>query len=185
MKSTTVSSLIKGALLAAVILCAPVAADAASNRGMMDISDTDINLEVKRTVEPYKDITIKSDNGDVTVSGTVSSQQEKDRILREIRNVNGVRNVNDKLDVKNMSGTTNSSGSVGTYIDDAAITTVVKGKFLGQKGLDSLDISVETNRGVVTLNGHVDNTSQIGLAENVAMEADGVRSVVNKLTLKQ
>lgn len=71
-----------------------------------------------------------------------------------------------------------------SYFDDAAVTAVVKGKILGQKGLDSMDISVETVQGVVTLNGTVDNESQVGLAESVTRNADGVRGVVNNLHYK-
>ena len=77
------------------------------------------------------------------------------------------------------------SESVGEYVDDAAITTAVKGSFLTQKGLDSLDISVETTDGVVVLTGKVDSDAQIGLAEQVAKEVKGVKNVVNKLTLKK
>ena len=77
------------------------------------------------------------------------------------------------------------SESVGEYVDDAAITTAVKGSFLTQKGLDSLDISVETTDGVVVLTGKVDSDAQIGLAEKVAKEVKGVKNVVNKLTLKK
>lgn len=74
---------------------------------------------------------------------------------------------------------------VSDYIDDAGTTALVKGKILGQSGLDSLDISVETANGVVTLTGEVDNKSQVELAGQVAEEAKGVRNVVNKLTLKR
>jgi len=180
MNRKTATSLFQSALMAALIFSAPIAVHAATTSNTY-LNDSDITLKVKSTVEPYKDIKIISDEGRVTVTGTVASQQEKDQIINDIRKVSGVKSVDDKLSVKRAS---DSTGSVGGYIDDAAITTVVKSKFLGQKGLDSLDISVKTNQGVVTLNGEVENASQIGLAENVAMEADGVRSVVNKLTLK-
>lgn len=179
MNSKTVTSFLQSALMAALIFTAPGAAQAAMGDNM-NLNDSDISLKIKSTVEPYKDIKVTSEEGRVTVTGTVASQQEKDRIMNDIRKVSGVKSVDDRLNVKNVS----DSGTVGDYIDDAAITTVVKGKFLGQKGLDSLDISVKTNQGVVTLSGEVENASQIGLAENVAMEADGVKSIVNKLTLK-
>ena len=171
------SFLIKGSMLACLLVAAPVAGNAASET--YTLNDKDITLKVKDTVNSYKDIKIESDNGMVTVSGTVPTQAEKDKILANIRNVNGVKSGKDELRVGK-----DGSGSVGEYFDDAAITTVVKSKFLGQKGLDSLDISVETVQGTVTLTGQVDNPSQIGLAEDVAMKADGGKRVVNKLTFK-
>lgn len=74
--------------------------------------------------------------------------------------------------------------TTGEYMDDAGITAKVKAKFVGQKGLDSLDIKVVTVDGTVTLMGDVDNSSQIGLAESTAKEVDGVTKVDNKLMLK-
>lgn len=75
--------------------------------------------------------------------------------------------------------------SVGEYLDDAGITAKVKGEFVGQKGLDSLDIKVVTVEGAVTLMGEVDTQAQIELAGRVAQEVKGVKKVDNKLTLKK
>lgn len=80
---------------------------------------------------------------------------------------------------------TTKDATFGEYVDDAAITTAVKGKFLSQKGLDSLDISVETTNGVVVLTGAVDSEAQISLAENAAKQVNGVKKIVNKLTVKK
>ena len=73
------------------------------------------------------------------------------------------------------------SRTVGEYFDDATITAEVKGKILTQRGLDSLDISVTTNDGIVTLNGSTKEAAQISLAEKVAREVKGVKSVQNNL----
>ena len=73
--------------------------------------------------------------------------------------------------------------TVGAYMDDSAITTAVKSKFLAQKGLDSLDLKVETENGVVTLRGQVTKKSQQDLAVKIARETDGVRKVVNKISV--
>ena len=75
--------------------------------------------------------------------------------------------------------------STGEYLDDAAITAKVKAKFVGQKGLDSLDIKVVTVDGGVTLMGDVDSQSQIGLAESAARQVEGVRMVDNQLVIKK
>jgi len=75
--------------------------------------------------------------------------------------------------------------SFSDYLDDASITTAVKTKFLAENGLDSLDISVETTQGVVTLRGQVENQAQSALAEVLAGESGGVTGVVNDLTARQ
>lgn len=145
-----------------------------------DTSDRAVNDRVETTLQSYNDVDAATDNGVVTLTGTVKTQQEKESAVSRARNISGVKSVKDELKVE---GQGNSQGISG-YVDDASTTTVVKGKFLGQKGLDSLDISVETNNGVVTLNGDVETASQVRLAEDVAKEADGVKRVVNNLQVK-
>lgn len=71
--------------------------------------------------------------------------------------------------------------TVKHYLDDSKITALVKGQLLTQKGIDSLDIKVVTENGVVTLSGEVDEQSQISLAENTVRKVDGVVAVVNRL----
>ncbi len=77
----------------------------------------------------------------------------------------------------------NFGKTVGGYMDDSAITTAIKSKFLAQKGLDSLDLKVETANGVVTLRGQVTSKSQQNLAVQIARDTDGVRKVVNKISV--
>ena len=69
----------------------------------------------------------------------------------------------------------------GDYISDAAMTTKVKAALVAEDDLSALDINVETDRGVVTLSGMVDNDAQAELAEQKVEELDGVKGVNNKL----
>jgi hypothetical protein len=75
------------------------------------------------------------------------------------------------------------ASSVKSYVGDSAITTAVKAKFLAQKGLDSLDLKVKTDKGIVTLRGQVHTPAQAKLAEKTAYEVDGVRGVTNKISV--
>jgi osmotically-inducible protein OsmY len=72
----------------------------------------------------------------------------------------------------------------GEYIDDSVLTTKVKTALLAEKNLKSLDISVESTDGVVTLSGQVVSTAQIKQAVDVAKHVKGVKDVHNSLTLK-
>jgi len=72
----------------------------------------------------------------------------------------------------------------GQAIDDAAITTSIKAKYLADDTLKGLDISVETQQGVVTLTGSVQSDSAKELATTIAQNVDGVTSVNNQLTVK-
>ena len=81
------------------------------------------------------------------------------------------------LDVKK------SAAKVKTYTTDSALTAEIKGKFLVEEGLDSLDLKVKTTNGIVTLRGQVEKEYQSGLAERIARETKGVRGVVNKISV--
>jgi hyperosmotically inducible periplasmic protein len=77
-----------------------------------------------------------------------------------------------------------STGTVGTQIDDTVITSNVKTALLAEPDIKSLDISVDTVKGVVTLTGLVDNQSQIDQAAMVASRTSGTTSVKNDLKVK-
>lgn len=67
--------------------------------------------------------------------------------------------------------------------DDTEITAKVKAEFLGEPGLKSLQISVDTIKGVVTLTGTVDSSANSDKAKARAMAISGVRDVVNQLVV--
>ena len=67
---------------------------------------------------------------------------------------------------------------------DARITAAIKAKLVGDSGLASLSISVNTTEGVVTLSGAVTSVEQISKAVSIAMEVDGVTKVISTLQIK-
>jgi len=73
------------------------------------------------------------------------------------------------------------SASLGAAVDDTAITTKVKAKFVGENQLKNSDISVTTTNGVVTLTGSAANSDAKSRAEALATVVDGVKSVDNEI----
>ena len=67
---------------------------------------------------------------------------------------------------------------------DSAITTKVKTKFLTEKGIPSMAISVETYEGIVLLTGTVGSKDQIATAGKLVAGVPGVKKVDNKLAAK-
>ena len=61
----------------------------------------------------------------------------------------------------------------------------MKTKLFGEPGLRSLQISVDTVGGVVTLTGTADSQANSDKASAIAMAVDGVENVVNQLTLTE
>lgn len=72
----------------------------------------------------------------------------------------------------------------GVAIDDAAITAKVKAAIFAEPGLKTLQISVDTVNGVVTLSGSVDSLSSSNEARALAGAVAGVKAVENRLTPK-
>jgi len=69
-------------------------------------------------------------------------------------------------------------------IDDAEITAKVKAAIFAEPGLKTLQIGVDTVKGVVTLSGSVDSQSSSDRVKGLAGAVAGVQAVENRLELK-
>jgi osmotically-inducible protein OsmY len=78
---------------------------------------------------------------------------------------------------------TEQSAKAGQAIDDTEITARVKAAVFGEPGLKTLQISVDTVKGVVTLTGTVDSQTNSDKARTLAAAVADVRDVSNKLVV--
>jgi len=76
------------------------------------------------------------------------------------------------------------SAKTGMAIEDAEITTKVKAAIFAEPGLKTLQISVDTVKGMVTLSGSVDSPQNSDRAKALAGAVAGVKEVENRLVLK-
>lgn len=74
--------------------------------------------------------------------------------------------------------------TVGAYVDDAAITTAVKAKFVDDKIVSAGSISVETLSGIVQLSGFAKSAAEKSQAEQIARNSKNVRSVRNDIIVR-
>jgi hyperosmotically inducible periplasmic protein len=74
--------------------------------------------------------------------------------------------------------------TVGSYIDDATITTQVKAKMVENKSVDAGAIKVETLNGTVMLSGFAKNETERAAAERIAQDVNGVKAVRNQLVIR-
>lgn len=72
----------------------------------------------------------------------------------------------------------------GVVIEDTEITAKVKAAIFAEPGLKTLQISVDTVKGVVTLSGSVDTRSISKRTAILAGAVDGVKEVENRLVVK-
>jgi hyperosmotically inducible protein len=85
-----------------------------------------------------------------------------------------------------LSGCSMFSGreSPGEYVDDATITSKVKGEILEDPALKVLQVNVETMQGVVQLSGFVDSRRSETKAVEIARRVHGVKSVKDDLIVR-
>jgi len=76
------------------------------------------------------------------------------------------------------------SAKAGVAIEDTEITAKVKAAIFAEPGLKTLQISVDTVKGVVTLSGSVDSLRNSDRAKALAGAVAGVKAVENRLTVK-
>lgn len=74
--------------------------------------------------------------------------------------------------------------TVGEFVDDAKITTMVKAKMLENKDVAGTAISVETMNGTVQLSGFAKSASEKSTAESLARGIKGVKSVRNDIIVR-
>jgi len=127
------------------------------------------------------DINVNADNGKVSLTGNAQTAEAKELAGRLAANTDGVRAVNNQLSVSATDSTAakaqNAADDTAAVISDAWITSKVKSSFIYSRNLDGLDISVDTQKGMVSLSGTVLSNAEKQLAIETARNIRGVRGV--------
>ena len=155
--------------------------DSSMNKVGNFMDDSAITAKVKAALVDHEsikstDISVKTDQKVVTLSGFVESQAQAEAAVTVAKGVEGVTSVSDKLHVRD-----SKSDSVKGYAGDTATTSEIKAKLRADDIVPSRKVKVETTDGVVQLSGTVDSQAQIERAESIAKAVDGVKSVKNDL----
>ena len=79
---------------------------------------------------------------------------------------------------------TRGQESVGAYVDDTAITTAVKARFVDNKLVDAISINVETLNGTVMLSGFAKSSTEKSTAESLTWKVNGVKQVKNEIAVR-
>ncbi len=74
--------------------------------------------------------------------------------------------------------------SMGAYVDDAGITTLVKARMAESKLVSASSISVETLNGTVMLSGFAKNSTEKSEAERIARGVNNVKVVKNEIAVR-
>lgn len=137
------------------------------------------DIQITRAVEtdlllnksvPSHWIDVSTDDGIVTLSGSVDNLLAKNRAVALARSIKGVRSVVDRVTVKTESR------------PDVEIHTDVINALSVDPATDAFEVSAKVRDGVVTLSGKVSSWVEKELAGKIAKGVRGVVSVKNEIT---
>lgn len=79
---------------------------------------------------------------------------------------------------------TRGQETVGAYVDDTAITTALKARYVDNREVDASSIRVETLNGTVMLSGFAKSANERSTAEAIAWKVGGVKAVKNEIAVR-
>jgi hyperosmotically inducible protein len=203
-----------GTAVLAVLLVPTFAAaqPARAAKAMMNDAWTTTQIHAKFFLDPDikgRNINVDTSRGVVTLRGEVHSASEHNQAVAKAKSTEGVTRVVDRLVVRPgdppitaeirdkavaalprdrrqvAAGAKTAAARVGKEISDTWITTEVQARYFLDREVMGMSISVTTTGGVVTLSGPVDNDAVRRKAIADARSVDGVKRVVDKLTVKK
>ena len=154
---------------ALLMLSMPVQASKMDNR----IESSARKSYIFKTYLKADDIKVQSEDGAVTLTGTVSEESHKSLAQETVADLPGVKSVDNMLEVK---------GTPPAEMSDAWITSKVKTMFLFHKNVSAMT-EVSTKDGIVTLRGKANNEAQKDLTTEYAKDVEGVKGVNNEMTV--
>ncbi|MHB8882813.1 MAG: BON domain-containing protein [Thermodesulfovibrionales bacterium] len=159
-------------LLAVVVLLAPglpLHAATLDDR----IRESAENSYVFRTYLQGDDIKVRSEDGVVSLTGTVADESHRSLAQETVAGLPGVKSVDNRLEVK---------GEQPAEKSDARISANVKAALMLHRSV-SANTEVSSKDGIVTLRGEAVSLAEKDLTTEYARDVEGVRDVINEMTV--
>jgi osmotically-inducible protein OsmY len=170
--------------LAALFLAASLAASCSSSRNL-DKSFSDIGADADLKVilfadrtHDYGDVDITVYEGRLLLTGTMRSDEGKERLLENAWKAEGVEQVIDEVLVA--SKTPFSQG-----VRDSRIDAAIKARFLTDDAVKSSNYKISVSSGVVYLLGVTRSQASLDSAIAIARSTKGVDKVVSHVLVKR
>lgn len=137
----------------------------------------------------YDRVSVQVNNGAVIIQGVVKSQADKDKVEKEIRDIDGVKSLTSHVNVEESHARGHEERQ---FLQDRAATS--EDQQLNKKIRDNVskgwlwdsykDVSLNTSNGVVTLDGTVGSESDKQDLINEVQKVEGVKSVKSNLRIE-
>lgn len=169
-------------LVAGAIACAGLLVLVGCSSTMVPKSTRHADSEISSMIENSlsvndhvnaRQVEVQTREGIVYLTGVVDTEEarrEAGRVAWRTKDVDGVENY-----------LTVGERTVGSWLDDAMISSKVKSKLIANSEILARDIDVSSSQGVVTLIGRVSSSTISSDAERIARSTKGVKDVNNEL----
>lgn len=185
---------LKTTALTVILATSPAAQVAAADTKLPDATErmpgSDLWIE-SRLITAYSlnehlnpfDIQVDSEHGVVTLEGEVPGEVQHSLALQLARDLGGVSEVKDEIKIDS-NRSADQENDLFRTIEDANITTRVQLQLLWNSETGGLDIDVNTSNGTVTLKGTAGTAEERRIAEQIALNTQGVRGIENKIEIE-
>jgi osmotically-inducible protein OsmY len=136
-----------------------------------EISNAVDDALIDDSATPAWNIDVATDQGIVTLSGTVNNILAEDRAEKIASTVKGVKGIINRLTVS------------APFRADTEIEEDVRDALLWDPVTESWELSASVDNGMVTLNGVVDSWQEKQLASKVAKGVSGVKGIINQVSV--
>jgi osmotically-inducible protein OsmY len=178
------NDLVRSAARILLIVLGGLLALASANCERRSVADSAITAAVKSELAASMEndainVNVDTRGGEVTLTGVVKTQAEKEQAKRVAGTTEGVTRVINNI-------TVNTKGrfgeGAGMTADELAIYSKIKNRYIAE-GVTGAEVAVKD--GVVTLKGAVDDDQTRARAEFIARATSGVREVNNLIKVRQ
>jgi osmotically-inducible protein OsmY len=175
------------ALVTGILAASLSSAVLAENNWQGDAKDAwiDGKLEASYLLNSELDnfrINTEVEGGSVVLTGSVQSEAHKELAGEIAKNLDGVANVTNNLVISEKGDEYAANDrDYSSRFYDMTTTVSLKSNFALNDDLEASKINIDTDKGVVTLEGEVDSKAESMLAEEIAAGYDHVSKVNNNL----
>lgn len=170
MKKTKHQLLWVAAVAAFFVISGPVFASDMDER----IESSALESHVFKTYLKDDAITIESEEGVVTLTGTINEENHKTLAEETLLNLPGVKSVDNQLEFKGKASSENS---------DPWLITKVKSTLLFHRNVSATGTEVFSEDGTITLKGEAASQAQKDLTTEYVKDVEGVKKVKNEMTV--
>ncbi len=145
------------------------------------VSDTTIKLRINEAwfqydVIAFKKLSTTINQGRVLLTGVVQNPEHRVEAVRLAWQVKGVTQVINEIRVADSEGVTG-------FVKDAWITSRLRGSITLDRGVQSINYSIDTVQGVVYLMGVAQNQAELNRVIETARTISGVKQVISYVKL--